>query len=91
MIALYLSFLQQKNRSDLFSPQPILQSLEYVKVVFLIKKPRKSQCGHSLLKKCFNLYLLNSKRSLKNSNGSDFSVESTLNSVIFVKIKKPKN
>ena len=38
------------------------------------------------INKCFHSYLLNDKRYLKNSNGSEFRIKSTLNTVIFVKI-----
>ena len=49
---------------------------------------KASHCGHALLKiyKCFHWYLLNGRRYHNNSKGSEFSVKSTLNTVIIVKI-----
>ena len=80
---LFISASCSKNRSDLSSPQPILQSFEDLKVVFWLKKT--SHCGHALLKKVNAVtdifWTVNDI-----SNRSAISINININTVIFVKI-----
>ena len=77
---MYLSFLGEKTELKYH------KNNRFHNILNMKSQKSLALWSRTVKKKCFHLYLLNGRRFLKNFNGSEFNIKSTLNTVIFVKI-----